>query len=253
MAQYSQLSDLIEIVKRLRSECPWDKVQTRQSLAAPLIEEAYETVEAIENNNVAELKKELGDLLLHVVFQSEIASEQQEFAIEDVIAAECEKLIYRHPHIFGDTTATTAEEVSKNWEQLKRKEAGRTSILDGVPAAMPALQRAERIQEKASKVGFDWDNAESVLKKVREELDEFLTAQTQAEKEEEFGDLLFSLVNFSRHAGIEAERALRAATDKFNMRFRSLEKAVEETKKPIIEHSLEELDFLWNTIKNKEK
>ena len=245
----SDINNLIEIVKRLRLECPWDKVQTHQSLAAPLIEEAYEVVEAIENNDFADLQKELGDVLLHIVFQAELASEAGLFDLNAVIKTECEKLIYRHPHIFSDTKADTAEDVTRNWELLKRKESGRTSILDGVPISLPALQRAERVQGRAAKVGFDWDNTQDVLKKVREEIDEFLEAKTPEHREEEFGDLLFSLVNFSRHSGIEAERALRNATKKFDSRFRFVEQKVESSGKKWEEFSLDDLDSFWNEAK----
>ncbi len=245
----SDINNLIEIVKRLRLECPWDKVQTHQSLAAPLIEEAYEVVEAIENKDFTDLQKELGDVLLHIVFQADLAEEAGLFDLNAVIKTECEKLIYRHPHIFADTKAETSEEVTRNWELLKRKESGRTSILDGVPNSLPALQRAERIQQRAAKVGFDWDNTQDVLKKVREEIDEFLEANTAEHREEEFGDLLFSLVNFSRHSGIEAERALRNATIKFDKRFRFVEQKVELSGKNWEDHNLEQLDTFWNEAK----
>ncbi|HET9137532.1 MAG TPA: nucleoside triphosphate pyrophosphohydrolase [Candidatus Kapabacteria bacterium] len=243
------MTQLIDIIARLRKECPWDRAQTHESLAAPLIEEAYEAVEAIETQNYPELKKELGDLLLHVLFHADLAREEGHFTLDDVVQAECDKLIYRHPHVFGTTEVHSADDVSRNWEQLKRKETGRTSILDGVPTSLPSLQRATRIQEKASKVGFDWDNKESVIEKVREEFEEFITATTDTEREEEFGDLLFSLVNFSRHQKIEAERALRAATIKFDKRFRQVEQLVEASRKPWNEYTLEELDQFWNKAK----
>jgi MazG family protein len=243
------IQNLIDIVARLRKECPWDRAQTHQSLAAPLIEEAYEAVEAIETQNYPELKKELGDLLLHVLFHADLASEEGHFTLEDVVQAECDKLIYRHPHVFGTTEVHSADDVSRNWEQLKRKETGRTSIIDGVPTSLPSLQRAARIQEKASKVGFDWDNKESVIEKVREEFEEFITATNDTEREEEFGDLLFSLVNFSRHQKIEAERSLRSATIKFDKRFRQVEQLVEASGKPWSDYTLEELDQFWDKAK----
>jgi MazG family protein len=243
------IQNLIDIVARLRKECPWDRAQTHQSLAAPLIEEAYEAVEAIETQNYPELKKELGDLLLHVLFHADLASEEGHFTLEDVVQAECDKLIYRHPHVFGTTEVHSADDVSRNWEQLKRKETGRTSIIDGVPTSLPSLQRAARIQEKASKVGFDWDNKESVIEKVREEFEEFITATNDTEREEEFGDLLFSLVNFSRHQRIEAERSLRSATIKFDKRFRQVEQLVEASGKPWSDYTLEELDQFWDKAK----
>jgi MazG family protein len=243
------IQNLIDIVARLRKECPWDRAQTHESLAAPLIEEAYEAVEAIETQNYPELKKELGDLLLHVLFHADLASEEGHFTLEDVVQAECDKLIYRHPHVFGTTEVHSADDVSRNWEQLKRKETGRTSIIDGVPTSLPSLQRAARIQEKASKVGFDWDNKESVIEKVREEFEEFITATNDTEREEEFGDLLFSLVNFSRHQKIEAERSLRSATIKFDKRFRQVEQLVEASGKPWSDYTLEELDQFWDKAK----
>ncbi|MBS1902966.1 MAG: nucleoside triphosphate pyrophosphohydrolase [Bacteroidetes bacterium] len=237
------------IIRRLRKECPWDKAQTPQSLAAPLIEEAYETVEAIENHNVDELKKELGDLFLHVIFQALMAEEQNSFTLEDVLRSESEKLIYRHPHIFGDTAVSSAQDVAKNWEELKRAETGRTSVLDGVPASLPALQRAARIQDKASKVGFDWPTTEGVLDKIREEIEEFAAATTPEEREDEFGDILFSLVNLSRHIHLEAERSLREATRKFESRFRRLEDIVERSGSRWSELSLDALDDIWRTVK----
>ncbi|HYM19890.1 MAG TPA: nucleoside triphosphate pyrophosphohydrolase [Candidatus Kapabacteria bacterium] len=245
----AELSKFVGIVKRLRKDCPWDRVQTHRSLAAPLIEEAYETIEAIEDGNFDELRKELGDLLLHVVFQADLSEDEGHFDLAAVIRSESEKLIYRHPHVFGDVTVHSADDVSRNWEELKRRETGRTSILDGVPASMPALQRAERIQEKASKVGFDWPDSVGVLSKIREELDEFEKAETQEEREDEFGDILFSLVNFSRHQHIEAERSLRNATRKFETRFRRLERLVEDSGKQWKNHDLAELDTLWEKVK----
>jgi MazG family protein len=237
------------IVSRLRRECPWDKEQTHESLRAPLLEETHEAIEAIDKKDYPELKKELGDLLLHILFHADLAAEEGYFTLQEVIEGECEKLIYRHPHVFGTKEVRDANEVAKNWEQLKRKESGRTSVLDGVPAMLPALQRAGRIQEKASKVGFDWKEPEQVLVKVREELDEFLAESDMVRREEEFGDLLFSLVNFSRHAKIEPETALRNATAKFEKRFREVEKIVETSPKDWHEYQLEELDSLWNEVK----
>ena len=166
--------EFVAIVSRLRKECPWDREQTHQSLRAPLLEETHEAIEAIDNEDYPELKKELGDLFLHILFHADLASEEGHFTLEEVIRTESEKLIYRHPHVFGDTEVRSADDVSRNWEQLKRKESGRTSVLDGVPQRFRRLQRAGRIQEKAAKVGFDWKEPGSVLKKVREELDEFL-------------------------------------------------------------------------------
>ncbi len=244
--------EFVAIISRLRKECPWDKVQTHESLRAPLLEETHEAIEAIDNSDYPELKKELGDIFLHIVFHADLANEEGHFNLQEVIEGESAKLIYRHPHVFGTTEVQSADDVSKNWEQLKRKESGRTSVLDGVPVALPSLQRAGRIQEKAAKVGFDWVEPESVLKKVREELDEFLAESDQARREEEFGDLLFSLVNFSRHVKIEPETALRNATTKFERRFREVEKTVEASGKNWDEYKLEELDAIWDEVKERE-
>ncbi|MEP7234974.1 MAG: nucleoside triphosphate pyrophosphohydrolase [Ignavibacteriota bacterium] len=244
--------EFVAIISRLRKECPWDMEQTHQSLRAPLLEETHEAIEAIDNADYPELKKELGDIFLHIIFHADLASEEGHFNLQEVIEAESAKLIYRHPHVFGDTKVRNADDVSKNWEQLKRKESGRTSVLDGVPAALPALQRAGRIQEKAAKVGFDWKEPESVLNKVREELDEFLAESDPIRREEEFGDLLFSLVNFSRHIKIEPETALRNATTKFERRFRQVERSVESSGKDWQHHTLEELDAIWNQVKKTE-
>jgi len=273
------LSEFLQIVRRLRRECPWDREQTHQSLRPMLIEEAYETVEAIDyaidTGDYTELKKELGDLLLHILFHSDLAREEGYFTLDDVVQAECEKLIYRHPHVFGDVKVEGAEHVSRNWEQLKRREKGRNSVLDGVPASLPALQRAQRIQERASKVGFDWQNSEGVWKKIREEILELEEAGIAGKDEgggmkdvgeekvarpsafipppsslpEEFGDLLFSLVNLARHEGLDAEGALREATQKFDRRFRGVEAEVEASGKPMQEFTLEELDAIWDRVK----
>lgn len=249
------LTEFLAIVRRLRRECPWDREQTHLSLRPMLIEEAYETVEAIDHaidtGDYTELKKELGDLLLHILFHSDLAREEGHFTLDDVIQAECEKLIYRHPHVFSDIKVEGAEHVSRNWEQLKRREKGRNSVLDGVPASLPALQRAQRIQERAGKVGFDWPNSEGVWKKIREEVEEFEEELGKEEhrKEEEFGDLLFSLVNLARHEGLDAEGALRKATQKFDRRFRGVEAEVEASGKPMQDFTLEELDAIWDRVK----
>ena len=240
---------LVAIVRRLRRDCPWDRVQTHESLRPMLIEEAYEVLEAIDSRDYTELKKELGDLLLHILFHSEIGLETAEFDLDSVIRAEADKLVYRHPHVFGDVKIGSAEGVAKNWEQLKRRESGRTSVLDGVPASLPALQRAARIQDKASKVGFDWTEQQSVWKKVREEIEEFEAEVLSERRAEEFGDLLFSLVNLSRHQSIDAEQTLRAATQKFERRFREVEQRVEASGRPMSAFSLDELDAIWDEVK----
>ena len=245
-------NELVSIVTRLRKECPWDREQTHESLRPALIEEAYETIEAIDSRDYTELKKELGDLLLHIVFHSILGTESGNFSLEEVIRGESEKLIYRHPHVFGDTEVSGSEEVKKNWEQLKRREKGRTSVLDGVPESLPALQRSTRIQEKASKVGFDWQDTTSVWKKVREEIEEFEAESDPANRDEEFGDLLFALVNVSRHEKIDAETSLRNATKKFERRFRQVEKEVEASGRPMQEFTLNELDAIWDRVKAQE-
>jgi MazG family protein len=245
--------EFVAIVSRLRKQCPWDMEQTHESLRAPLLEETHEAIEAIDNGDYPELKKELGDIFLHILFHADLANEEGHFNLQEVIEGECAKLIYRHPHVFATTEVRNADDVAKNWEQLKRKESGRTSVVDGVPASLPALQRAGRIQEKAAKVGFDWKETESVLEKVREELDEFIAETDVKRREEEFGDLLFSLVNFSRHQKIEPETALRNATTKFERRFRSVEKKVEASGKDWHEFTLEELDAFWDSVKSEEE
>ncbi len=229
-----------------------------------LIEEAYETVEAIDlacdTGDYTDLKKELGDLLLHILFHSDLAEEEGYFTLDDVIQAECEKLIYRHPHVFSDVKVEDAEHVSRNWEQLKRLEKGRNSVLHGVPVSMPALQRAQRIQERAAKIGFDWPNSQGVWKKIREEISEMEEAgiggkdeggrlKDEGGRNEEFGDLLFSLVNLARHEGLDAEGALRSATNKFNRRFQGIEREVEASGRPFDDFTLEELDAIWDRVK----
>ncbi len=254
--------DLIRIVRRLRAECPWDREQTHSTLRPMLIEECYETVEAIDQalttGDYTELKKELGDIVLHILFHSELGLEKANFTLSEVIQAETDKLIYRHPHVFGTVDVKDADHVARNWEQLKRAEKGRNSVLDGVPAALPSLQRAARIQEKASKVGFDWHDPESVWKKVREEIQEFeneriddnLKPENLARRTDEFGDILFSLVNLSRHEKIDAEAACREATQKFERRFRKVEAEVEASGRPFSSFTLEELDEIWDRIKH---
>lgn len=245
-------NQFVSIVGRLRKDCPWDREQTHESLRPALIEEAYETIEAIDSRDYTELKKELGDLLLHIVFHSVLGTESGSFTLEEVIRAESEKLVYRHPHVFGSTVVTGSEEVKTNWEQLKRRESGRTSVLDGVPESLPALQRSTRIQDKASKVGFDWQDTTSVWKKVREEIEEFEAESDPARRKEEFGDLLFALVNVSRHEKIDAETALRQATKKFERRFRLVEAEVESSGRPMQDFTLDELDAIWDEVKRSE-
>ena len=249
--KHPEFTEFVEITKRLRKECPWDKEQTHASIRHSLIEEAYEVVEAIDNNNLEELKKELGDLLLHVVFHANIAEEQNEFTLKDVIETNAKKLIFRHPHIFGDTKVESAHEVKQNWEKLKMKE-GRVSLMDGVPKELPALLRAHRLQDKASKVGFDWEKKEDAWKKVDEEMGELHQAIEQGKEhkvEAEFGDLLFALVNYSRFINVNPENALRRTVEKFITRFQYIEKRLKEMGKDIHSSSLEEMDTLWNEAK----
>ncbi len=252
MAEYT-FEDFVAITKRLRIECPWDRKQTHASIRHSLIEEAYEVVEAIDNNQMDDLRKELGDLLLHVVFHANIAEETDEFQLEEVIDGITKKLIFRHPHVFNGVPAATAEEVKENWEQLKLKE-GRESVIDGVPRELPALLRAHRLQEKASAVGFDWKQKEDAWKKAEEELQELhtaLAAKDHREVEAEFGDLLFALVNYSRFIEVNPEHALRRSIEKFTERFKYIERRMRETGRDIRSSSLEEMDALWNEAKVK--
>ncbi len=249
-----EFDEFVNIVKRLRKDCPWDKIQTHLSLRRCLLEETYEVLEAIEDNNITELKKELGDILLQVVFHSNIAEEENEFSLADVIKSETNKLIDRHPHVFGDVKVKDSEEVKKNWEMLKKKE-GRKSVVDGIPEQLPALLKAYRIQEKASKTGFDWKDAEPVLEKITEEIDE-LRANVQQGKshreiEDELGDVLFSIVNYSRFIKVNPEDALRRTIKKFRTRFQEIEKYAEENNKSLGEMTLVEMDEIWNKAKNK--
>lgn len=235
----------------MRAACPWDREQTHQSIRHSLIEEAYETVEALDENNLDELKKELGDLLLHIVMHATIAEQAKEFTLKAVIGEITNKLIRRHPHVFGEEKLNDAHAVKKNWEKLKMQE-GRTSILDGVPKQLPALQRALRVQERAAKVGFDWKYEKDVWKKVHEELEEFRAAlkrNNRKKKEDEFGDFLFALVNYARFVGVEPESALRGTVEKFTRRFRFIEQELKRNGKDIHDSNLEEMDGLWERAK----
>ncbi|MCX7833382.1 MAG: nucleoside triphosphate pyrophosphohydrolase [Ignavibacteria bacterium] len=256
-----EFDKLVEIVRKLRKECPWDKEQTHQTLRRCLLEESYEVLEAIDTNNLEELKKELGDLILQAVFHSAIAEESSEFTLKEVLEEETNKLIARHPHIFGNVKVSGSEEVKKNWEAIKKKE-GRKSILDGVPKELPALFRAYRIQEKASKVGFDWGDIEPVFEKIQEEVNELKTVLQEKEKnqdtdyqiteklEDEFGDVLFTLVNYARFLKINPEDALRKTIEKFIYRFNEIEKYAEENNLDLNNISLEEMDKIWNRTKS---
>jgi MazG family protein len=258
----NKFNEFVEIVKRLRKECPWDREQTNDSIKAATIEEAYEVVEAIEKKNYDELKNELGDLLLHVVFHTIIASESSGFTIDDVIDGIQSKLIRRHPHVFGEVKVSGAEEVKKNWEEIKLDE-GRNSVLDGVPEMLPALQRAHRLQEKASKVGFDWEKKEDVWKKVIEEIEEMhqiekVKSQKSKVKsdeeiynqlENEIGDVFFALVNYARFLDINPENALRKTNSKFIRRFSYVEEKIKSLGKKLSDSNLKEMDFYWEESK----
>ncbi len=248
----SKFEELVNIMRRLRRECPWDKKQTHDSIKAATIEEAYEVIEAIDDKNYEELKGELGDLLLHIVFHSAIAEEAGKFTIDEVIEGISQKLIRRHPHIFGNVTAETGKEIERNWETIKLEE-GRSSVLEGIPRVLPELHKAFRIQEKASKVGFDWENKDDVWAKVLEEIDELKKAEKEKNKEQienEIGDLFFSLVNYARFLGINPENALRKTNEKFIKRFQYIEKRLKESGKKITDSNLEEMDKYWEESKD---
>jgi len=247
------LERLLDIMDDLRVGCPWDKKQTNDSLRHLTIEEVYELADAILENNPEEIKKELGDLLLHIVFYAKIASETNDFDIADVANAISDKLVYRHPHIYGDVKVKDEKEVKENWERLKLKE-GKTSVLEGVPKSLPAMIKAMRIQEKAKGVGFDWDNKEQVWEKVQEELAEFKTEVqkgNQQQMEEEFGDVLFSLINYARFVGINPETALEKTNKKFIKRFQYLENETKAAGKELKDMSLEEMEAYWQQAKKK--
>ncbi len=247
----TKFKELYEIVKRLRLECPWDREQTNDSIKANTIEEAYEVVEAIDEKNYDELKKELGDLLLHVIFHSVIAAEARHFKLEEVIDSISEKLIRRHPHVFGNVEVNGTEEVLKNWESIKLTE-GRDSVLEGVPGKLPSLQRAHRLQEKAAKVGFDWEKKEDVWKKVIEEIEEMHASEKQEnadELENEIGDVFFALVNYARFLGVNPENALRRTNEKFIKRFKYIEKQINGCGRKIDESNLAEMDKYWEESK----
>jgi MazG family protein len=248
-----QFTAYYELVKILREKCPWDNKQTNESIAPLILEEAHEMIEAIHKANDNEFAKELGDVLLHVVMHSVIAKERNAFGFIDVLEKSRKKLVHRHPHVFGNVTAKNEEEVLQNWEALKMQE-GQKSVLDGVPKAMPSLLRAERIQHKASRVGFDWKNRYDVWDKVFEELQEFreeLNVGDMEKAKREFGDFLFALVNMARKYEIVAEDELIRTNDKFTQRFQFIERSAKESGKDLKNMSLEEMDELWNLAKSK--
>ncbi|MCO6501125.1 MAG: nucleoside triphosphate pyrophosphohydrolase [Vicingus serpentipes] len=242
---------LLHIMDDLREKCPWDKKQTMQSLRHLTIEETYELTDAILEEDTHEIKKELGDLLLHIVFYAKIASETNDFDMADVINEICEKLIHRHPHIYGDVEVQDEKEVKANWEKLKLKE-GKKSVLEGVPKSLPALVKAIRIQDKARGIGFDWDSKEQVFEKVTEEIQE-LQKEVQSNStriEAEFGDVLFSLINYARFLGINPEDALEKTNKKFINRFQHMEEATTKEGKKMSDMTLEEMDKYWDEAKS---
>lgn len=247
-----QFERLLNIMDDLREKCPWDKKQTLESLRHLTIEETYELADAILDNDLEEIKKELGDILLHIVFYAKIGSEKKAFDIADVAEGICEKLIARHPHIYGDVEVADEEEVKANWERLKLKE-GKKSVLEGVPRSLPAMVKATRIQDKARGVGFDWDNRQQVWEKVNEELQEFKeevdSGSHHASIENEFGDVLFSMINYARFVNVDPEMALERTNKKFIKRFQYLESESKKDGKELSEMSLEEMDEYWNAAK----
>lgn len=255
-AKLEAFGRLLDIMDTLREECPWDRKQTLETLRHLTIEETYELADAIEGNDLQEIKKELGDLMLHMVFYSKIGSEKGAFDVADVLNAVCEKLIHRHPHIYGDVEANTEEEVKANWEAIKLKEKGTSSVLQGVPRGLPALVKAIRIGDKARGAGFDWDKPEDVWGKIKEELAEFeesQLSQNQKDIEGEFGDLLFSLINFARLSEIDPELALERTNKKFIFRFSYMERKAKESGKSLSIMSLDEMEKLWVEAKTLSK
>ncbi len=246
---------LVTIMDELREQCPWDKKQTIHTLRQLTIEETYELTDAISEENWKHIKEELGDLMLHLVFYAKIGAEQQQFTLPDVLNGICEKLIARHPHIYGDVKVTDEEEVKRNWEKLKMKE-GKTSVLSGVPKGLPSMVKAIRIQEKAKQVGFEWENKEQVFAKIEEEMNELKEVVHTAEQdkiEEELGDVFFSLVNYARFLQIDADHALERTNQKFIKRFVQMEQEAISEGKQLTHMTLEEMDGIWNRIKQKNR
>lgn len=242
---------LVKIMDELREQCPWDKKQTIDTLRPLTIEETYELADAITDHDWKGIKEELGDILLHLLFYAKIGSEQNQFTLEEVIDGISAKLVHRHPHIYGDVKVANEEDVKRNWEKLKLKE-GKKSVLSGVPPSLPAIVKATRIQEKAKQVGFEWDKKEDVWKKVEEEMGELQEAVAggkQAEIEDEFGDVLFSLANYARFLHIDAEGSLEKTNKKFIRRFQEMETVALSSGKQLSAMSLEEMDAIWNQVK----
>ena len=252
-AKLEAFERLLNIMDELRAKCPWDQKQTIESIRYLTIEEMYELSDAIIDNDLEEVKKELGDLMLHLVFYSKIASETDEFDIADVLNEQCEKLIRRHPHIYGDVKVESEEDVKRNWEQIKLTE-GKKSVLEGVPKSLPAMVKANRIQEKARGIGFDWDNQKQVGEKVKEELGELQTeVENKASKqriEDEFGDVLFSMINYSRFIDINPEDALERTNKKFIQRFQFLEAKATKAGVKLADMTLDEMEAIWQEAKS---
>ena len=250
-AQLKAIDRLLTIMNELREQCPWDRKQTLQSLRHLTIEETYELGDAILDNDLEEVKKELGDLLLHIVFYAKIGSETEDFDIADVANGICEKLISRHPHIYGDVAVEDEEDVKRNWENLKLKE-GKKSVLEGVPRSLPALVKASRIQDKVAGVGFDWEEPQQVFEKLQEELAELqeeVEARDQEKIEAEFGDVMFSMINYARFLKVDAESALERTNKKFIKRFQYLEQKAKENNKALRDMTLREMDVFWEEAK----
>lgn len=250
-AQLKAFERLLTIMDELREQCPWDKKQTMESLRHLTIEEVYELGDAILDNDLDEVKKELGDVLLHIVFYSKIGSETKDFDIADVCHSICDKLVDRHPHIYGDVEVKDEEEVTRNWEQLKLKE-GKKSVLEGVPKSLPSMVKANRIQDKVSGVGFDWEKPEQVFEKVEEELAELkeeIAAGDTDRIESEFGDVFFSMVNYARFLKVNPENALERTNKKFIKRFQYLEEKSAALQKPLKDMTLSEMDVFWEEAK----
>lgn len=247
---------LVGIMDDLRAKCPWDKKQTIETLRPLTLEETYELADAITDQDFKGIKEELGDVLLHILFYAKIGSEQNQFTLQEVIDGISEKLIIRHPHIYGDVTVENEEDVKRNWEQIKLKTNNKKSVLSGVPKALPAVVKATRIQEKAKQVGFEWENKEDVFKKVQEEigeLQEAIAEDNQAHIEEEFGDVLFSLINYARFLKVDAEGALEKTNKKFMYRFQQIETIAAERGKALQDMTLAEMDDIWNEVKHLNK
>ncbi|GGI57136.1 nucleoside triphosphate pyrophosphohydrolase [Winogradskyella haliclonae] len=249
--QLKAFDRLLTIMDELREQCPWDKKQTMESLRHLTIEEVYELGDAILDNDLDEVKKELGDVLLHIVFYSKIGSETKDFDIADVCNSICDKLIERHPHIYGDVEVNDEEDIKRNWEQLKLKE-GKKSVLEGVPKSLPSMVKANRIQDKVAGVGFDWEKPEQVFEKVEEELAELkaeISAGNKERIESEFGDVLFSMVNYARFLKVNPENALERTNKKFIKRFQYLEEKSKQLEKPLKDMTLSEMDVFWEEAK----